>query len=72
MSDLATFFEEPERDMAALVLEVAILLGWDALIGSNSRSALIEFSHNDLITVHTRKNVSALSEQLQKFGLMPK
>jgi hypothetical protein len=57
-------FEAGERDLFAEVIEMAIEIGWDALV-----VAVIQLSHDDWIALYARGQPSALIRRLQAFGV---
>ncbi|MEO1322301.1 MAG: hypothetical protein AAFV59_04760 [Pseudomonadota bacterium] len=65
----AHVFEKDEVELAYQALQYGFYLGWDALIGSNTSSPLIELSHNDKLTIHARQNFSTLADRFEKLGL---
>ena len=62
-------FAAGERVEAAFVVEQAILMGWDALIGSKTRKPVVTLSHDDIIGVHARSRPASLYLALGRLGL---
>jgi hypothetical protein len=62
-------FEPHEKFKLGQVIEFAIYMGWDAVLLAQPLRCLITLSHDDLITVQARHNVTALSDQLRRLGL---
>lgn len=59
-----------ERDEFIRLLELAIYLGWDALVGARRSKVLIELSHHDTITFHSRSRPSQVMAALERHGLV--
>lgn len=62
-------FEQSERSKLVEVIEFAIYTGWDAIVLARPIRCVIALSHDDVIKVQSRHNLSALAQQLQKLGL---
>jgi hypothetical protein len=61
-------FEPHEKLKLGQAIEFAIYMGWDAVLLARPLRCLITLSHDDLISVQSRHNVTALSDQLYPVG----
>jgi hypothetical protein len=64
-------FEPNERSTLIEVIEFAIHTGWDAIMLARPLRCVITLSHDDVIKIQSRHNLSALAKQLQRLGLSP-
>jgi hypothetical protein len=62
-------FMAGEQDELARVVDFAIRLGWDALVGSDTKKPIVHLSHNDLITLYARSRPADLLAELSRLGL---
>ena len=62
-------FEAHERPELARLLEMAIYMGWDALVASRPFKASLELSHDDRVTIHARTRQAALVAKLEQLGM---
>lgn len=61
--------EANERSELARLLELAIYMGWDALVAARPAKVLVELSHHDRITIHARSRQKALIARLERLGV---
>jgi hypothetical protein len=71
-----TLFDAPghlvapdEKTTLAEAIEFAVDLGWDAVVLMRPLRCIIALSHDDIITVQSRHNVTALADALGRLGL---
>ncbi len=62
-------FGSTEHAELVRLLELAIHMGWDTLIGARPSKVLIELSHNDRITIHARSRQRELISALEHLGV---
>jgi hypothetical protein len=62
-------FDFSEQVSLARVLELAIYMGWDTLVGARPSKMLVELSHHDSVTIHARSRQTELISQLERLGL---
>jgi len=65
-------FEPNEESKLVEVIEFAILTGWDAFVFARPLRCVIALSHDDVIKIQSRHNLSALASTLSQFGLSQK
>jgi hypothetical protein len=65
-------FEPNERSKLVEVIEFAIYTGWDAIVLTRPLRSIIMLSHDDVIKIQSRHNLSAIAEQLRRLGLSRK
>ena len=51
------------------VIKAAIYMGWDARAFSNPLRCMIDFSHDDIITLRSHNNLSDVTARLIQLGL---
>jgi hypothetical protein len=61
--------EFAERSKLAEMIGFAIHMGWDAIVVARPLRCVIALSHDDIITVQSRRNPTMLSAALYRFGL---
>jgi hypothetical protein len=65
-------FGEAESGLLATAIEGAIHMGWDALMVAKPAKMIIQFSHDDRITIFARTRPSKLFAELESIGLKSK
>lgn len=62
-------FELAEQAELAKLLEMAIHMGWDTLVGARPCKLLIGLSHHDEISFHARSRPTELISKLERLGV---
>ena len=57
-----------ERGDLVAAIEFAIQTGWDTLIVPHPTRCIINLSHDDLVTIHSRANRPGIVPQLEALG----
>jgi hypothetical protein len=65
-------FEEGESELLAEVIEMAMEIGWNALVLAKPVRPVIQISHDDWIALHARGRPSALIRRLDALGIAMK
>jgi hypothetical protein len=65
-------FEPDEQSKLAEVIEFAIYTGWDAVVFARPLRCVMALSHDDVIKIQSRHNLSPLAEELRRLGLSQK
>ncbi|MBV9246172.1 MAG: hypothetical protein JO366_15310 [Methylobacteriaceae bacterium] len=61
-------FDTEERGDLVAAIEFAIQTGWDTLIVPHPTRCIINLSHDDLVTIHSRANRPGIVPQLEALG----
>jgi hypothetical protein len=65
-------FDAGERKAMCGIIELAITMGWDALIAAKPSKLIIHLSHDDRISIYARSRPSDLFDTLRSLGLEPR
>lgn len=65
-------FEPNEAAKLVEIIEFTIYTGWDAFVFARPLRCIVTLSHDDVIQIQSRHNLSAISEQLHRLGLRQK
>src|SRR5262249_45253628 len=61
--------EPDEQPKLVEIIEFAIYTGWDAIVFARPLRCVIALSHDDVIKIQSRHNLSALGAKLRRLGL---
>jgi hypothetical protein len=62
-------FGAGETSELARLLELAIYMGWDTLVGTKPAKVVVELSHDDWIRIFARSKQKVLLAKLDKLGV---